>query len=240
MTDGYTVFPYDDAVARWADAAAKVAKSVLAGDVERRHGGTWFVGVDALPNAPDGSVGGVPLGGTWMDHVTSPNAWHRAQLSVIFPGYPRQDPCESNAAQRYRRNRDAAHVDGLLPIGPKRRRYLREPHGFIAGLPLSDVGASPLVVWPGSHEIMQAAFADAFHGHRPSAWAEIDLTKIYQSARRHVFETCSRVLVEAGPGQVILLDRHLLHGVAPWGAATEVSPRTIAYFRPQIDIGHWL
>ena len=54
--------------------------------------------------------------------------YHKAQLSVIFPGYPKPRTGDSEAAFEYRRKRDAAHVDGLLPIGVE-KTYLVEPHG---------------------------------------------------------------------------------------------------------------
>lgn len=237
--EGYTVFEYRAEVARWAAAARDAGLEVLARGGERRHGATWFVGVDALPNEADGSVGGIPLRGPFLDHVTAPETWHQAQLSVVFPGYPRQDPGESDAAHRYRKNRDAAHVDGLLPEGPHKRRHLREPHGFILGLPLNDCVASPLVVWKGSHHLLRAAFAGAFDGIPPENWGDVDVTDIYQAARKTAFETCERVEISAHPGQAILLDRHLLHGVAPWDQA-QGEMRMIAYFRPLIPYADWL
>jgi hypothetical protein len=238
--DGHVVFPFEPEVAAWAAAARQLGRRTLSGDVERRHGATWFVGVDALRNAGDGSVDGVPLAGTWLNHVTPPTKWHQAQLSVIFPRYPLRDADESEAAHRFRRNRDAAHVDGLLPEGPNRRRHLREPHGFIVGFPLDDVSASPLVVWPGSHKIIREFFAKAFTGMAPKDGADLDVTDVYQIARRAVFEVCVRVEVLARPGQAILLDRHLVHGVAPWGEDQAGEMRMMAYFRPQIAIGDWL
>lgn len=238
--DGFAVFPYEAAVARWSNAAHEAGLQVLAQGGERRHGGTWFVGVDALPNAPDGGVNGVPLAGHWRDYVTLPQTWHRAQLSVVFPGYPQQDRDESDAAHRFRRNRDAAHVDGLLPEGPSKRRHLREPHGFILGLPLNDVSASPLVVWRGSHKLMRPAFRRAFQGTAPKHWGDVDVTDIYQETRRTIFETCERVTVPASPGQAILLDRHVLHGVAPWAEDAPGQMRMIAYFRPLIAPEAWL
>ncbi len=237
---GYQILAFDPDVAAWADAARRVGHKVLSKGGERRHGATWYVGVDALPNAPDGSVDGVPLRGAWRSYVDPPKIWHQAQLSVVFPGYPQKDPQESEAAHRYRKIRDAAHVDGLLPEGPQRRRYLREPHGFIAGLPLNAVAASPLVVWPGSHLIMRDAFRAAFAGHSPDVWHQLDITDVYQSARRVVFDTCERVEVVATPGQVILLDRHLVHGVAPWADGAPGDMRMIAYFRPQVMPSQWL
>ena len=98
----------------------------------------------------------------------------KAQISVVYPGYPCAMEGESAAAFNYRQRRDAAHVDGLLPEGPERRRHLREPHGFVLGLPLtqSSETASPMVVWEGSHKIMREAFQKALQGvaqehHRP-------------------------------------------------------------------------
>ncbi|MEO1638928.1 MAG: hypothetical protein AAFU41_06725 [Pseudomonadota bacterium] len=237
--NGYVVCPFDAAVTRWAAAAAGVATEVLQGDGERRHGRTWFVGVDALPNAADGSIGGVPLAGGWRDLVPAPKKWHRAQLSVVFPGYPQRDADESEVAHRYRRNRDAAHVDGLLPEGPDRRRHLREPHAFILGLPLNATTASPLVVWRGSHRIMRAAFEAAYAGIPDDKIGNVDVTEAYQAARREVFATCQRVPLTAAPGQAMVLDRHLLHGVAPWDTDTGDDMRMVAYFRPLTSAALW-
>lgn len=232
---GYTIFDFDARVAAWAQAAWTAAQRLdLTPD---RCGETWHVGVDALPNEADGSISGVPLGGPWsLDAVQ----WHRAQLSVIYPGYPRQDQDESDAAHRFRVQRCAAHMDGLLPEGPRRRRHLREPHAFILGLPLNDVKSSPLVVWPGSHQIMRQAFAEAFDGVAPKEWGDQDVTDIYQAARRKVFESSEPVPIDMSPGQSVLLDRHVIHGVAPWEGASE-GFRAVAYFRPQFsDIALWL
>jgi len=237
---GYLIFDVDGDVQRWAGAAHQLGRRALQEQGDRRHGGTWFVGVDALPNAPDGSIDGVSLAGPWQAHIDPPTHWHHAQLSVIFPGYPQRDPDESEAAHRYRRDRDAAHVDGLLPEGPAKRRHLREPHGFILGLPLNDARASPLVVWPGSHLIMQAAFQTAYAGLNPAQFGDLDVTDIYQAARRRVFAECDRVPVIAMPGQAVLLHRHVLHGVAPWDATLGGDCRMIAYFRPLVSPGDWL
>ena len=234
------LFAHDSAVLRWAEAANIVGRQVLAKGGDFRHGRTWFVGVDVMPNAPDGSIEGVPLEGAWQGYVDAPDEWHAAQLSVVFPGYPKQDSNESDAAHRFRRNRDAAHVDGLLPEGPDKRRHLREPHGFILGLPLDQVKASPLVVWRGSHKLMRDAFGKAFAGAHPSDWGDLDVTDMYQATRRQVFETCERVEVVASPGQAILLDRHILHGVAPWAKDALGQMRMMAYFRPQIAPADWL
>lgn len=232
---GYVVFAADERVVAWADAAAKVVSDVDTGT--RRHGGTWFVGVDALSNAADGSVIGVPLVGPWGDIWQD---WHAAQVSIIYPGYPLQDADESDAAHRFRVRRDAAHMDGLLPEGRNKRRHLREPHAFILGIPLNATTASPLVIWPRSHKIMQTAFAQAFAGIPAARWGDIDVTGTYQTARRKVFETCDRVEVPLTTGQSVLLHRHLIHGVAPWSGAGQ-NARIVAYFRPQfLDPADWL
>ena len=240
--DGYVVLPHDPTVLAWAKAAHDVAKGVVKTPGDMRHGGTWRVGVDELPNAPDGSIKGIALKGAWSSYVTVPEVWHCAQLSVVYPGYPQQDQTDSDAAHGFRIRRDAAHVDGLLPEGPRKRRHLREPHSFVLGLPLNDATASPLVVWQGSHKIIQAAFVTAFGGIDPSDWGDVDVTDIYQAVRREVFETCPRIELPALPGEATLLHRHLVHGVAPWrtGDAPEEG-RMIAYLRPQVvDVVDWI
>jgi hypothetical protein len=246
---GYQVLPSDPAVAAWATAAHAEALKITADPVQQsrwlRHGGTWFVGVDALPNLPDGSIGGVPLAGAWRGLITAPAHWHNAQLSVIHPGYPGRDPTDTDAAHRFRLTRDAAHLDGLLAEGPDKRRHLRDPHAFVLGIGLNPVspGASPLVVWEGSHRVIRAAFARAYVGMGPQDWADVDVTDIYQTARADVFATCPRRIVAPGFGQAVLVHRLAIHGVAPWDAGAMAPPegRMIAYFRPVLDDpGDWL
>jgi hypothetical protein len=241
--NGFTVFDLDDAVLAWALAAhleaLKVAKDLALQKANLRHGETWFVGVDALPNAMDGSIQDVGLAGPWQDHIAAPDHWHRAQLSIVYPGYPKKDAAETDANHRYRITRKAAHVDGLLPIGPDRRRYLREPHAFILGLPLNISDGAPLVVWPGSHHIMGPALAEAMGDQDPTS---VDLTDAYQAARRVVFDRIEPIAVPAKPGQSMLLHRHLLHGVDVWqpGACAPPEGRMIAYFRPEFTAAEWV
>ena len=243
VEDGYTVFEHDPAVKDWALAAHRIACKVAVDPEKRaanlRHGKTWFVGVDCLPNDASGAIGETAFPGPWQTLVTQPAEWHPAQLSIVYPGYPRQDRAESDANHLYRIKRHAAHVDGLLPLGTERRRYLREPHAFILGLPLNEADASPLMVWPGSHRIMGEAFR-RFVGARDPL--EVDLTEVYHAARREVFETTSPRAIVARPGASILLHRHLLHGVAPWAKRQSAPPegRMIAYFRPQFSASDWL
>lgn len=248
---GWQVFAPDPRTRAWADAARGAADRALADPANAgwfRHGCTWFAGVNVLGNADDGSVGGVPLAGPALDVVREaglwPAAWDRAQVSVVFPGYPRRDPGETEAAHRYRRTRDAAHLDGLLPVGPDRRRMLRETHAFILGLPLShaDASAAPFTVWENSHLILGRALSDALLRHPPDAWGDIDVTEVYHAARRRAFEACPRRILHAEPGGAYLVHRHALHGVAPWdeGARADPAGRMIAYFRPALAPDRWL
>ena len=246
LAQGYLRFPLDERVLAWADHARPAAAGA-ANDPAHAHwlrcGGTWFVGVDALPNDAHGQLaGGPPLASAVMDFIADELGLglplHRAQVSICYPGYPQPYAEESPAAYQFRLKRDAAHVDGLLAEGPDKRRYVKEPHAYILGLPLTAQSddASPLVVWEGSHLLMRNMFRETFAGHGAGEWASIDVTGVYQEARRRAFAECRRVVLPAGPGEATLLHRHLLHGVAAW-EETATSPeegRMIAYFRPEV------
>jgi hypothetical protein len=241
---GWTRFPHDPVVAGWAAAALPVAGESIADPAHRsrwlRCDGTWFAGVNAFPNDARGAVParGVPLlGGEPVRFVRemlglSAFAWDAGQVSACFPGYPRPGEGESEAASRFRRDRDAAHLDGLARFDGRRRRP-GERHGFILGLPLSDnpPEAAPLVVWEGSHEIMRRALGERLAGVPPAAWTDEDVTDAYVAARRRAFDSCRRVPIHARPGESYLVHRLALHGVAPW-RAPDGSPRIVAYFRP--------
>ncbi len=250
---GWQVFPAEPATRAWVAAALPVARAAAADPGARgdwlRHGGTWFAGVDVLPNDAAGRVGqGPALSGAALDSVVSVLGdlpLHRAQLSVTYPGYPRRDAGDSDTAHRYRLTRDAAHLDGLLPEGPDRRRHLREPHGYILGVALTraDPGAAPLTVYEGSHAVMRAAFRTALAGVAPEAWGDVDLTEAYHAARRACFATCPRVTIALAPGDAVVLHRLALHGIAPWGADAQAAPegRMIAYLRPILPrLSDWL
>jgi hypothetical protein len=240
VTDrGWITLGPDPAIAAWATAALPVARRVLEqSDEAWRCGGTWFVGVDALPNAADGTIGQTAF--PWAALPLTPVALHPAQLSTLRPGYPQPSPDESAAAFRFRQNRDAAHLDGLLPVGPDRRRMIREPHAWILGLPLTQSQAAPLVVWEDSHRIMAQALSAALNPHPPDTWGDIDITDAYQAARAEVFATCTRRELRAAPGQAMLLHRMTIHGVAPW-RGPETTDRIIAYFRPLLpNVAAWL
>ena len=245
---GFAVLPPDARTLAWAQAASLATDGVLADPAMRARWlvceGTWFVGVDALPNTAEGAVGDVALAGPVVDMLRPLPPLHRAQVSVTYPGYPRPREGETGTAFRYRQTRDAAHVDGILAEGDGRRRYIREPHAFVLGLPLNtaDPGASPLVVWRGSHRVLGGAFRDALAGVPPQAMADVDVTEVYTRTRRQVFDTCERVEIHAAPGGAILLHPHLLHGVAPWQAGAQApGGRRIAYFRPLLPrVADWL
>lgn len=226
----------------WAKAARPVARAALAVHPDRwRAGGTWQAGVDALPNDAEGALAGADF--PWHALPLTPAPLHPAQLSTCLPGYPRPDG--DDAAHRWRLARDNAHLDGLIPEGPLRRRYIREPHAWILGLPLTeaDPGASPLVVWEGSHRVLRTALLAALAPHPPETWSDIDITDAYVQARRLALATCPRRELPARPGEATLIHRLILHGVAPWaeGARAAAGGRIIAYFRPLLpSVADWL
>jgi hypothetical protein len=78
---------------------------------------------------------------------------------------------------------------------------------------------------------------------------EVDITEAYGAARRQVFDTIPPRPVHLPAGGAVLLHRHCLHGIAPWGDAKQApedadlpssdlpgigSCRAMAYFRPQL------
>lgn len=233
------------ALAQWARGAAVAARAVvaLACPGEWRHGGTWFAGVDALPSDVQGAVpGGQPL--PWGDLPVAPLPLHPAQLSVVRPGYPKPDPADTESAFGYRMRRDAAHLDGILPVGPDRRRMIREPHAWVLGIGLwgGAPGAASTVVWSGSQRVMHDALAGVLAAVPPQDRACADVTEAYTRARRTVFDTCPRVELPLAPGQAVVLHRHLLHGIAPWpDGGGAMHGRALAWFRPLLpDVTAWL
>ena len=240
-------FAFDPALASWVTAALPLARAAVT-DPENeqwfRCGGTWFVGVNALDNdaqarLPDGTeLTGSAVGFIRDELKLTGFSWDKGQVSVCYEGYPKPYAAESAQAFRYRRDRDAAHVDGLHGVGPERRRYLYERHAFILGIPMVefDADASPAVVWEGSHQIIRATFEKLFASTNPDVWDQLDVTDAYKTARREIFETCPRVAVTARPGEAYLIHRLALHGVAPWQNGAQAGPdgRMICYFRPEI------
>lgn len=232
---GYLRFPADRRSLTWAQAALPLAKSVAEDPGHRRahlrHGATWFVGVDALTTERYGALGDTALDGPWRGLLPATAPWPKAQLSIVYPGYPGRDPGETDAAHRYRRVRDAAHVDGLLPVGPARRRFPREFHAFVLAVGLSGGGAAPTVCWEGSHILIGRALRAAIGRAPPHS---VDVTDAYHAARREAFDVCRRVEAPLAPGESLLLHRFTLHGTAPWrDGATPNADRMVAFFRPE-------
>ncbi len=244
---GWRRFEFDAALAEWVERALPFAREAV--DAQRnarwlRCGGTWFAGVHALPNGASGAVGeSGPVRGAAVEFarkLAGPTEfeWDCAQVSVCYPRYPQPMESEPAAAFRYRRERDAAHVDGLLPEGPDRRRHLREHHGFILGIPMVEFSAdaAPFVIWEGSHEMIRAAISERFGNLPPDHWGDEDITDVYHRIRRSVFDHCKRVEIAARPGEAFVAHRLSVHGVAPWGelATAGADGRMICYFRPTI------
>ena len=247
FANGWCRFPYSEALAEWVASALPAARTCVDDPRHRqwwRCGDTWFVGVHALDNDRNGGLAGVPaLTGPAADFVEDTlkpdSGWDRAQVSVCYPGYPQPMASESAAAFRYRRDKAAAHVDGIVPEGPGRRRHLRHHHAFILGLPMVEASpdASPFTVWEGSHELVRNALRDRLDEVPPGEWGDEDITDAYQAARRRIFDACRRVEVSARPGEAYLVHRLALHGIAPWGehAVAGEDGRMICYFRPELD-----
>ncbi len=254
LARGWCHFHHDPQLAQWvADTrdAARAAVRAAENAEWLRCGGTWFVGVNALPNNERGAVrGGAAVAGQAVEFIRealglAQLVWDRAQVSVVYPGYPQPMATESAAAYRYRRERDAAHLDGVLRQGPRKRRHLCEHHAFILGIPMVETSrdASPLTLWEGSHEITRRTLQTAFAGVPPEDWQAIDITELYQSLRRRIFAECRRVEIAARPGEAYLVHRLALHGIMPWPTTATAGPdgRMIVYFRPDVGSAEqWL
>lgn len=108
VTRGWIRFRPDSRVRTWVDHARTAALAAVH-DPAHAHwhvcDGTWFIGVDALPNDSQGRIGGSePLSGPAVrfieDHLGGLPSLHPAQVSVIWPGYPRPRAGEGDAAFR--------------------------------------------------------------------------------------------------------------------------------------------
>jgi len=197
---GWAIFEPDDRTLQWAQACAPLAERLMrdpAQDHWYRCARTWFAGVNALPNEADGSVPGeVPaITGDAIDFIRGALGHHmisfdRAQISVTFPGYPQHGAEDTKASHRFRVMRYAAHIDGLERLGETRRRRLNETHSFLLGIPLAahPLGASPFVIWHGSHEIMREALRSALADTAPERWFDLDITEAYTAARKRCFD----------------------------------------------------
>ncbi|MEO1774423.1 MAG: hypothetical protein AAFS07_05670 [Pseudomonadota bacterium] len=258
LRDGFLPFDRDPRLAAWVTAlrphARRLAQDPALVAQWLRCGGSWFAGVGALGNTPDGALPAArvpPLACDTLDFAREALGFGAgpldlAQLSIPYAGYPAAPAeGESEAAFRFRRDRDAAHVDGLERDAARRRR-LGEAHAFILGIPLEETpqGAAPMVVWQGSHHLIRAALQARLAGIAPADWPAEDITEAYQAARRAVFERCPRVVLQAQPGEAYLVHRLAVHGVAPWPQAVPATQlgRPVVYFRPEVarDFERWL
>ena len=89
---GYIEFGYDEQIAKWAECAKKKSSGILADPAHLQKWlqceGTWFVGVDVLPNNSSGDFTNAKLPHVFRSFMDKINLkpYHKAQLSVIFPG----------------------------------------------------------------------------------------------------------------------------------------------------------
>ena len=242
---GWTKFKFDQRVARWANAAnSKITSKLKNKEIFENNlscQGTWFVGVDALENDTDGALGEISLSGPFKSLMKRAEArgLHAAQVSIIFEGYPKPRDQESESSFNFRLKRDAAHVDGLIADFPGGPRKLKEPHAYVLGIPLNQApkGASPVVVWEGSHHLISKAFNRLFLNRDPEEWADLDVREIYMQTRKIIFEKCKRRVLHANLGESYMIHRLCLHGISPWDSEIKNfnEGRKIAYFRPKLQ-----
>jgi hypothetical protein len=231
-------------IAAWAQAAREPALAALAADpAPRRSGGTWQPGVDLLASDALGGIAGAAF--PWEALGLAPRPMQPGQLSAVHPGYPQAerppgaDPAAARRNLLWEREACNAHVDGLA--GDK----LHRPRAWIAGLPLTraDPGASPLVVWEGSHRLILRAFRSVLSAHPPETWPQVDLGPAYRAARAEAMRTCPFRALPGVPGEAVVLHRLALHGIAPWAPAAAAEPggRVITYFRPSLErVEDWI
>ena len=227
-----------------------------------RSGQTWFVGMNFLKNTSDGSLGKISFDQVLLSQIeqkfgVSVDYWDRGQVSINWEGYPKKDIFETDLSYRYRLKYFASHVDGLIPVGVKKRRYLKEPHAFVLGLPVLNnfIHSAPLVVWEGSHLIIRSMFNSIFREVEDTELENIDVTDFYKDARRQIFSSCTPRRIFSTDFQPYILDRHLLHGVAPWISSKKsqtntdwksvkldpLDGRIIIYFRPYFkNLRNWI
>ena len=263
LANGWLKFDYDHKIYHWVNVAKKkVFNRYNSGDFgwnNFRCGNTWFVGVNFLGNDKTASLNGACFEGIPVTEIKSYfghniKYWDEAQVSICWPNYPLQSDNETHNAFNFRVNRYAAHVDGILPFGREKRRFLKDPHAFIFGIPITycDYKTAPVVVWEGSHLIMREAFKRTYNASDSKNWDKIDVTNVYQKARSRVFETCQMKRLYVNLGESYLIDRLAVHGIAPWeprepkknGVSTKdiknqpeiKNGRAVIYFRPSFDI----
>ena len=172
-SQGYYVWPWRQDIFQWSQSLLTPARQAMATPEHQHwwhHQNTWFVGVNALPNNPHGQVAKGKAMMSWLQGLLETYCLHaplnldKGQISTCHMGYPQQDQDEPNQNYYFRKHFYAAHMDGLIPEGKQRRRYLKEYHSFILGVPLTehDAQAAPLMVWPNSHQRLQTWLLNEF------------------------------------------------------------------------------
>ena len=136
-------------------------------------------------------------------------------------------------------------MDGILPIGYSKRRYAKEYHAFILGIPLVNFNefAAPVVVWEGSHRIIRTFLSRVLTKNTVKLWDNLDITEIYQEARKEVLSKCKKRIINVPLGGSYILHRLAVHGIMPWEkkGKSENNSRMVAYFRPVLkDPKFWL
>ena len=179
---GWATFPLDPAILDWLDAAEEAARRAVADPAHsqwHRCGGTWFAGVNALDNDVTGTVaGGLPLQGAAIRFAEKLVAerfdWDRAQVSVCYPGYPKQG-----------RRRERRRL--RLPPRPGRRPCRRAAAGR-AGAPAVPARAPPLHPRPADRPGRCRSVAARRVGGLPPHCAR----DLCQDLRRHIARNLAR------------------------------------------------
>ena len=67
-----------------------------------------------------------------------------------------------------------------------------------------------------------------------NSWDNLDITEIYQEARKQVLSKCKKKIIHVPLGGSYILHRLAVHGIMPWGkkGESENDGRMVAYFRP--------
>ena len=252
--NGWISFPYSFALNKWAKKVEEIVSSQIftipEGDKDLRCGGTWFPGVNFLNNKRNGDVDGVffpeELKSFIVENEPAFDAvFDKAQISICYTGYHKKMKAESSKAFKFRTDRFSAHIDGILPLGQGRRRFLKEYHSFILGIPINSTSnkASPCVIWEGSHAIVRDAFKKYKEIQNIDTWDTHDITDFYNKLRSEIFNQCIAKTIWVPVGHAYLIHRLSFHGILPWKDNTKrKSGRMIAYFRPDLFQGqiNWL
>ena len=233
---GWVRFPFDPEIATWVGAARAPAVQTL-DDPELRRlwlrcGGTWFAGVNALPNTADGALpehAVPPLGGRAIEFIA-----RHLGLVRIRMGQGAGLDLFSRLSATLRRGKRGRIWFSIAP----RRCACRRVAPVRSGPPKNTQRNPWVHPWPSADRCTRQRCADgglrrlatkSCAGRFQNAWRVSRRgtgrrkmwTEAYVSARRQCFERCPRVTIPARLGEVYLVHRLCLHGVAPWpvGAA---------------------